>query len=188
MWRCCLQAGRTAAAEALTALLDRRLVARDALNRFVRGRELSVAAACAGSAFAARRHRLDCRQRPGVRPRAFVASGPRRARFAARVGSTVDGVRGTAAGAVARPARSTLRPGARKGRGAEAARPYQGELSFNRRLRTAQDDRVRPRPARAGRRRGVPQGHQSRAGPRRPPVVRHRRGRISSHARQARRA
>ena len=33
--------------KALTALLDRRLVARDALNRFVRGRDMSVAAACA---------------------------------------------------------------------------------------------------------------------------------------------
>ena len=32
--------------KALTALLDRRLVARDALNRFVRGREMSVDAAC----------------------------------------------------------------------------------------------------------------------------------------------
>ena len=33
--------------KALTALLDRRLVARDALNRFLRGREMSVEAACA---------------------------------------------------------------------------------------------------------------------------------------------
>src|SRR5688500_12160866 len=33
--------------KALTALLDRRLVARDALNRFVRGSDISVAAACA---------------------------------------------------------------------------------------------------------------------------------------------
>ncbi len=32
--------------KALTALLDRRLVARDALNRFLRGREMSVEAAC----------------------------------------------------------------------------------------------------------------------------------------------
>jgi ATP-dependent helicase/nuclease subunit A len=32
--------------KALTALLDRRLVARDALNRFLRGREMSVDAAC----------------------------------------------------------------------------------------------------------------------------------------------
>ena len=41
--------------KALTALLDRRLVARDALNRFVRGRDMSVDAACAQApAFAAR--------------------------------------------------------------------------------------------------------------------------------------
>jgi ATP-dependent helicase/nuclease subunit A len=33
--------------KALTTLLDRRMVARDALNRFVRGREMSVEAACA---------------------------------------------------------------------------------------------------------------------------------------------
>ncbi len=33
--------------KALTALFDRRLVARDALNRFLRGREMSVDAACA---------------------------------------------------------------------------------------------------------------------------------------------
>ncbi len=32
--------------KALTALLDRRLVARDALNRFLRGREMSIEAAC----------------------------------------------------------------------------------------------------------------------------------------------
>src|SRR5688572_13407183 len=32
--------------KALTALLDRRLVARDALNRFLRGRDMSVDAAC----------------------------------------------------------------------------------------------------------------------------------------------
>mgnify|MGYP003552754032 CR=1 FL=1 len=33
--------------KALTTLLDRRMVARDALNRFVRGRDMSVDAACA---------------------------------------------------------------------------------------------------------------------------------------------
>ena len=55
--------------KALTALLDRRLVARDALNRFVRGREMSVADACARlQQSLARRHRLDCRQRRGRRP------------------------------------------------------------------------------------------------------------------------
>ncbi|HEX6162399.1 MAG TPA: UvrD-helicase domain-containing protein [Vicinamibacterales bacterium] len=59
--------------KALTALLDRRLVARDALNRFLRGRDMTVDAAC---------HRLIHSLRGGVSsigPRAidaFVATGP----------------------------------------------------------------------------------------------------------------
>jgi ATP-dependent helicase/nuclease subunit A len=58
---------------ALTALLDRRLVARDALNRFLRGRDMSVDAAC---------HRLIHALRGAISsigPRAieaFVATGP----------------------------------------------------------------------------------------------------------------
>jgi ATP-dependent helicase/nuclease subunit A len=40
--------------KALTTLLDRRLVARDALNRFVRGREMSVDAACSRLLYALR--------------------------------------------------------------------------------------------------------------------------------------
>ena len=39
--------GETRLRLALSALLDRRLVAGDALNRFVRGREMTVAMACA---------------------------------------------------------------------------------------------------------------------------------------------
>jgi ATP-dependent helicase/nuclease subunit A len=63
--------------KALTALLDRRLVARDALNRFVRGRDMSVAAACARlqhslrGAIASIGHGSD-----RASARAFVASGP----------------------------------------------------------------------------------------------------------------
>ena len=59
--------------KALTALLDRRLVARDALNRFLRGREMTVDAAC---------HRLIHALRGGVSsigPGAvdvFIATGP----------------------------------------------------------------------------------------------------------------
>ena len=40
-WRCCLELG-AALRKALTALLDRRLVAGDALNRFLRGREMRI--------------------------------------------------------------------------------------------------------------------------------------------------
>jgi ATP-dependent helicase/nuclease subunit A len=65
--------------KALTALLDRRLVARDALNRFVRGRDMTVAMACA---------RLQSALRGaigsiagGASVRAFVASGPQVAGF-----------------------------------------------------------------------------------------------------------
>ena len=60
--------------KALTALLDRRLVARDALNRFVRGRDMTVALACArlqsalGGAIAS--------IAGGASVRTFVASGP----------------------------------------------------------------------------------------------------------------
>jgi ATP-dependent exoDNAse (exonuclease V) beta subunit len=60
--------------KALTALLDRRLVARDALNRFLRGRDMSIEAAC---------HRLTHALRGalssisgGDSVRAFIASGP----------------------------------------------------------------------------------------------------------------
>ncbi|HET9369449.1 MAG TPA: UvrD-helicase domain-containing protein, partial [Vicinamibacterales bacterium] len=60
--------------KALTALLDRRLVARDALNRFVRGRDMTIDAAC---------HRLQHALRGAVSSiaagssvRAFTGSGP----------------------------------------------------------------------------------------------------------------
>src|SRR4030095_8157129 len=67
--------------KALTALLDRRLVARDALNRFLRGREMTVDAAChrllhslrgAMSSFAAGDDRAV---------HAFAATGPARPGF-----------------------------------------------------------------------------------------------------------
>jgi ATP-dependent helicase/nuclease subunit A len=54
--------------KALTALLDRRLVARDALNRFVRGRDTTVADACA------RLHHALRGAVPSLH--AFVSSGP----------------------------------------------------------------------------------------------------------------
>ena len=56
--------------KALTALLDRRLVARDALNRFLRGRDMSIEAAC---------HRLTHALRgamSSISAEAFIASGP----------------------------------------------------------------------------------------------------------------
>jgi ATP-dependent helicase/nuclease subunit A len=59
---------------ALTALLDRRLVARDALNRFLRGRDMSIEDAC---------HRLTHALRGAISSisgsdsvRVFIASGP----------------------------------------------------------------------------------------------------------------
>ena len=67
--------------KALTALLDRRLVARDALNRFVRGRDMSVADACA------RLHRSLAGAIASIAgsgrasARAFAASGPNVAGF-----------------------------------------------------------------------------------------------------------
>jgi ATP-dependent helicase/nuclease subunit A len=56
--------------KALTALLDRRLVARDALNRFLRGREMSVDAACQRLIHALR----GAMSSIGVD--AFIATGP----------------------------------------------------------------------------------------------------------------
>ena len=56
--------------KALTALLDRRLVARDALNRFLRGREMTIDAAC---------HRLIHGLRgamSSISVHAFISTGP----------------------------------------------------------------------------------------------------------------
>jgi len=56
--------------KALTALLDRRLVARDALNRFLRGREMTIDAAC---------HRLIHALRgamSSISVHAFISTGP----------------------------------------------------------------------------------------------------------------
>jgi len=69
--------------KALTALLDRRLVARDALNRFLRGREMSIEDACHRLTHALRgalssisgSSRAESRD-GGDSVRAFVASGP----------------------------------------------------------------------------------------------------------------
>jgi ATP-dependent helicase/nuclease subunit A len=67
--------------KALTALLDRRLVARDALNRFGRGRDQSVAAACARLQSALRGAIASISGSDGASVRAFVASGPAVAGF-----------------------------------------------------------------------------------------------------------
>jgi ATP-dependent helicase/nuclease subunit A len=67
--------------KALTALLDRRLVATDALNRFVRGREMSAAAACARLQGALRGAISSLSGSDGASVRAFVASGPAVAGF-----------------------------------------------------------------------------------------------------------
>jgi ATP-dependent helicase/nuclease subunit A len=67
--------------KALTALLDRRLVARDALNRFVRGRDTSVATACAHLQGALRGAISSIAGSAGTSVRAFVASGPQAAGF-----------------------------------------------------------------------------------------------------------
>lgn len=67
--------------KALTALLDRRLVASDALNRFVRGRDISAAAACARLQGALRGAISSISGSDGASVRAFVASGPALAGF-----------------------------------------------------------------------------------------------------------
>lgn len=56
--------------KALTALLDRRLVAGDALNRFLRGREMSVDAACSRLLNALRGSMSS------ISAQAFIATGP----------------------------------------------------------------------------------------------------------------
>jgi ATP-dependent helicase/nuclease subunit A len=61
---------------ALTALLDRRLVARDALNRFVRGRDMSVAKACARLQGALRAAIASIAGSDRASARAFALSGP----------------------------------------------------------------------------------------------------------------
>ena len=62
--------------KALTALLDRRLVARDALNRFVRGREMTVAAACDRLQGALRGAIASIGGNASASVRALIASGP----------------------------------------------------------------------------------------------------------------
>src|SRR5688572_13196957 len=62
--------------KALTALLDRRLVARDALNRFVRGRDMTVAMACARLQHSLRGAIASIAGSDRASARAFVASGP----------------------------------------------------------------------------------------------------------------
>src|SRR5688572_24065439 len=61
---------------ALSALLDRRLVAGDALNRFVRGREMTVEMACARLQAALRGAISSIAGSAGASARAFAASGP----------------------------------------------------------------------------------------------------------------
>ncbi|MBY0497391.1 MAG: UvrD-helicase domain-containing protein [Cyanobacteria bacterium] len=65
--------------KALTALLDRRLVAGDALNRFLRGREMSIEAAC---------HRLIHALRGAI---ASIASGDRAVQAFVATGPAVPG-------------------------------------------------------------------------------------------------
>ena len=62
--------------KALTALLDRRLVARDALNRFVRGRDMTVAMACARLQGALRGAISSIAGSERGSVRALAASGP----------------------------------------------------------------------------------------------------------------
>ena len=68
--------------KAIAALLDRRLVARDALNRFVRGREMTVDAACQRLQHALRGAISSCAAPHSAAARAFAASGPDVAGFA----------------------------------------------------------------------------------------------------------
>ena len=68
--------------KALTTLLDRRLVARDALNRFVRGRDMNAATACARLQHALRGAIASIAGSDHASVRAVVASGPNVAGFA----------------------------------------------------------------------------------------------------------
>ena len=67
--------------KALTALLDRRLVARDALNRFVRGREMSVDAACQRLLHSLRGAMSSIAAGNDRAVHAFAATGPARPAF-----------------------------------------------------------------------------------------------------------
>ncbi len=62
--------------KALTALLDRRLVARGALNRFVRGRDMNVTAACARLQASLRAAVSSIAGSDRASLRAFTSSGP----------------------------------------------------------------------------------------------------------------
>jgi ATP-dependent helicase/nuclease subunit A len=62
--------------KALTALLDRRLVAGDALNRFLRGREMSVESACARLVHALRGALSSVAGSAASGSQAFAATGP----------------------------------------------------------------------------------------------------------------
>ena len=62
--------------KALTALLDRRLVARDALNRFLRGRDMNVEAACARLLHSLRGAMSSIAAGDHHAVHAFVATGP----------------------------------------------------------------------------------------------------------------
>jgi ATP-dependent helicase/nuclease subunit A len=62
--------------KALTALLDRRLVARDALNRFLRGREMSVELACARLTHALRGAIASLAAGDTRAVQALIATGP----------------------------------------------------------------------------------------------------------------
>ena len=62
--------------KALTALLDRRLVARDALNRFVRGRDMSIEMACGRLQGALRAAIASIAGSDRASVRAFTLSGP----------------------------------------------------------------------------------------------------------------
>ena len=67
--------------KALTALLDRRLVARDALNRFLRGREMNVDAACHRLLHSLRGAMSSIAAGDDRAVHAFAATGPTRPGF-----------------------------------------------------------------------------------------------------------
>jgi hypothetical protein len=95
--------------KALTALLDRRLVAGDALNRFLRGRDMTIEAACHRLIHALRGGILVDRGRRQPRRPGLDRIGTRRAglRPAGAGDAGAAGRSAAAAGALARPARSS---------------------------------------------------------------------------------
>ncbi len=166
----------------LTALLDRRLVAWSALNRFVRGREVDVATACA-HLLTALRAGLASTGAKGVRhnrPESVVVHrcSPATSRiWCAEPGPTPARLRS----ALDRLSDHLL---TQDGEPRKRLRHKKADFRSDGGFRAAQGHRVRARPACRLRRRSVPPRSQSGSSARRPPALRHCPRRIPADAAQ----